>query len=59
MRAKRQGWSKRFEVRVFGTSYDEASLDWFGRFYGLPRLGWYFGSQFLYSPAERKRRLGW
>ena len=56
---KRQGWGKKFTVREYGTSYSRPDLEWFGVFYNLPRIGWYLASATLYSPAPRKRKLGW
>lgn len=49
---RNQGWGRKFEVKEYGTSYDRCSLNWLGTFHNLPRIGWYFSSQFLYSPAN-------
>ena len=44
---KTQGWGKKFTVKPYGTSYSHEGLKWFGTFYNLPRIGWYWASQFL------------
>jgi len=50
---KKQGWGRKFTVKPYGSSYSYADLVWFGTFYKLPRLGWYWASQFL-SQGENK-----